>query len=271
MADYSLLDQPHLLQMLFYPRQDHTPPPPGAFDLAVPVDDDAVINCRFFYGRAEWPWLIYFHGNGEVASDYDGIAPFYHQASLNLAVADYRGYGSSGGSPGFANLINDSHILFNNIKSKIQTINPRTDIFVMGRSLGSTSALEICRHYQESIRGLIIESGFAAPTRLIRLFEIPVPGVDLDDLEAQILDTAKNIQCRCLIIHGSRDSLVPIAEGEFLYDALSSVEKYFELIPFADHNDIMFVRPDLYFGSIVSFVFGSKQAGIDEEKEKPLE
>jgi pimeloyl-ACP methyl ester carboxylesterase len=40
----------------------------------------------------------------------------------------------------------------NNIEGKI---------IIMGRSLGSASALEICSYYHEKIDGLIVESGFA--------------------------------------------------------------------------------------------------------------
>ncbi len=256
MADYYLLDQPHLLQLLFYPRRDHTPPPPGSFDYGVNTGDDALIICRFYLHRPGWPWFIYFHGNGEVASDYDSIAPFYHHASFNLVVADYRGYGSSSGSPSFAHLIDDAHLIFKALRDKILTIDPSPDLFLMGRSLGSISVLELCDNYQDLIKGLIIESGFASATRLIKRFEIPVPGVDLDALEASCIESIARINCPTLIIHGARDSLVPLEEGELLYQTISSKEKNFTVIPFADHNDIMFADPKLYFGSITKFVFG---------------
>src|SRR4030065_1832163 len=99
MIDYSLIDQPFLLQYIFYPRKDFTPCPQNAFDLSVRVGEGIFISCRFYMGHRQGPWILFFHGNGEVVSDYDEISSLYHQKNLNLIVADYRGYGASGGGP----------------------------------------------------------------------------------------------------------------------------------------------------------------------------
>jgi hypothetical protein len=64
MIDYSSLDQPFLLQFIFYPRKDFSPCPKNAFDLSVAVGDNVSISCRFYTGHHEWPWILYFHGNG---------------------------------------------------------------------------------------------------------------------------------------------------------------------------------------------------------------
>ena len=101
MPDYSYVDQPYLLQMLFYPRADFTRPPEYAWDLFAETEDGNRIASRFYSGGTKWPWILYFHGNGEVASDYDGLAPLYLARQINLAVVDYRGYGASSGKPSF--------------------------------------------------------------------------------------------------------------------------------------------------------------------------
>src|SRR3989304_2696028 len=105
MIDYSPLDQPFLRQFIFYPRKDSAPCPGNAFDLSVRVTDGVSISCRFYTGQHEWPWVLFFHGNGEVVSDYDEISPFYHQGKMNLVVADYRGYGTSSGTPTLTDLV----------------------------------------------------------------------------------------------------------------------------------------------------------------------
>lgn len=254
MPDYARLDQPILLELLFYPRPDHEPPPPGAFDFTVKVDVGVSIVCRFYPVQDDWPWLIYFHGNGEVACDYDYIAPFYHNRHINLVVADYRGYGSSGGWPEFSHLINDAHILFKALKEEIKRRSSSSPIFIMGRSLGSTSALELGYGYQKEICGMIIESGFASVTRLIKTLGLPAPGIDLETLEKQCLDTIADIRCPCLVIHGEYDSLVPLREGQIVLDTLPGPDKTFVLIPGAGHNDVIFARPELYFSAIEDFV-----------------
>jgi hypothetical protein len=66
MPDYSYVDQPYLLQMLFYPRADFTRPPEYAWDLFAETEDGNRIASRFYSGGTKWPWILYFHGNGEV-------------------------------------------------------------------------------------------------------------------------------------------------------------------------------------------------------------
>ena len=68
-----------------------------------------LVSCRFYKGNAEWPWILFFHGNGEVVSDYDEISPFYFKRKINLVVADYRGYGKSGGTPTITDMLSDAH------------------------------------------------------------------------------------------------------------------------------------------------------------------
>ncbi|MER3421020.1 MAG: alpha/beta hydrolase, partial [Chloroflexota bacterium] len=107
--DFSLLDRPHILAFLFYPRPDWSPPPEGAEDLTIPVADGVSLSARLYTADRDWPVILFFHGNGEVVADYDAIAPLYHGSGLNLLVVDYRGYGRSGGRPTVAALHADAH------------------------------------------------------------------------------------------------------------------------------------------------------------------
>ena len=107
--DYALLDRRGLAHGLFYPRRDMSSPPQGATDHRVDIGDGVQVACRFYASDRSHPSLLFFHGNGEIASDYDMIAPAYHEIGANLFVADYRGYGASNGTPSFASLISDAH------------------------------------------------------------------------------------------------------------------------------------------------------------------
>ena len=57
-----------------------------------------------------------------------------------------------------------------------------------------------------------------------------------------------------LIIHGERDQIIPVAEGEELYRNSRAQNKKLLIIPGADHNDIMTVDDDLYFDTIGEFI-----------------
>jgi alpha-beta hydrolase superfamily lysophospholipase len=254
MIDYSSLDQPFLLQFIFYPRKDFTPCPKNAFDLSVAVGDNVSISCRFYTGHREWPWILYFHGNGEVVSDYDEISPFYHQKKMNLVVADYRGYGVSGGTPTLTDLVHDAHVIFHGVREELSRRKFRKDLWVMGRSLGSIAALELASHRQEEMKGLIIESGFPSVVRIMFHLGVPAQVMGLEKIEQESLERLKKIFLPTLIIHGDQDSLVPLENAKAIYQHLGAQEKELLVIPSATHNDIMIVGFKDYFNALQQFV-----------------
>lgn len=256
MPDYSILDHRPLLMFIFYPRRDVTPCPANGFDLFVPVDSSVSIACRFYIGNLSWPSILFFHGNGEVVSDYDGTAPLYHQKKINLIVADYRGYGASSGVPTLTDLAQDAHKIFNAVREELLKRNGNPDLWIMGRSLGSISAIELAHRHQEILRGVIIESGFPSVVRIIRHFGIPVHGTPLEEIDRECVKMIENIHLPALVIHGEKDSLVPLKEAEDLYRHLGTEKKELLIIPGATHNDILYVGFKKYFEAIGRFVVG---------------
>jgi hypothetical protein len=254
MPDYREIDNSPALNYIFYPRRGHNTPPRNAFDTVVAVDEDTFITCRFYGEDNSWPWIIFFHGNGEVVSDYDSIAVFYTQNHLNLAVADYRGYGASSGNPTLTGLVHDAPILFKSMKKELAERGQRGNVWLMGRSLGSISALELAYHYPDQIRGLIIESGFPSITQLILHLGLPAGAIDLTPTYEVCISMVRKITTPTLIIHGEYDNLVPLREAEDLHKNIGTTDKELVIIPGADHNDIMFIVIEQYFGAIQRFV-----------------
>ena len=64
----------------------------------------------------------------------------------------------------------------------------------------------------------------------------------------------RRVEVPTLIIHAERDSLIPLSEAEELYRNAGAADKRLVVIPGADHNDLMFVDKERYFGSIEDFV-----------------
>jgi uncharacterized protein len=254
MPDYREIDNSPALSYIFYPRDYHSKPTSSAFDKEIYVDEGVAITCRFYEGDDDWPWIVFFHGNGEVVSDYDNIAPLYTKHKLNLVVADYRGYGASGGSPTLTNLVHDAPIIFKAIKEEFSRRGRREDVWLMGRSLGSISALELAFHCPDQIRGLIIESGFPSITRLILHLGISAGAIELEPIYKACISMVRKITTPTLIIHGEYDMLVPLREAEDLHKNIGTTDKELIIIPGADHNDIMFVGFDEYFGAIQQFI-----------------
>jgi len=250
--DYSDLDRPEILSFVFYPRRDWTPTPPGAADYSIPVGEGVAISCRFYLDAADSPCILYFHGNGEVVSDHDWIAPLYNREGISLFVVDYRGYGLSGGTPNFSHMTADAHSICRFFAETVRPQGSSRPLFVMGRSLGTHSAVELAFHYPERFRGLIVESGLANIARLVNLFGLHSERVA--ELAEALSARIQSITLPALIIHGEQDSLIPLSHATELHNSIGSVEKRLVVIPGADHNDIMLVGTEQYFSAIREFV-----------------
>lgn len=257
MSNYHLLDHPPILRNAFFPRRGMSPCPPGAFDLKPETADGVSLHCRFYTVGSGCPTILYFHGNGEIVSDYDGIAPLYHQgAGSNLAVAEYRGYGASSGTPTFSAMLEDGKLYLEAIKEELARHNYSPNLYIMGRSLGSVPALELAAAAGDELRGLIIESGFTCATRIARRLGFSMPQQEMDLLELECRQKVQSITLPALVIHGEEDNLVPLREAETLYELLGSGQKDLVLIPWADHNSLIFEGEEEYFSAIAHFVNG---------------
>ncbi len=254
-TDYSALDRPELLQFVFYPRKDFTVPPPNSTDHLIPVEKDVSISCRFYVHHRDAPSVLYFHGNGEVVSDHDYIAPLYNRLGVNLFVADYRGSGASGGTPTFSNMVADAYHIFKGFWEILQEGGYGGRVFLMGRSLGSVSAIELASHYGEKIKGLILESGFASTVRLMTRLGFPKEFLGIKDAEFPNLAKIRAITLPTLIIHAEFDSLIPLTEARDLFENVATKEKRLVIIPGADHNDLMVLGIEPYFEAIEEFIF----------------
>ena len=251
--DYALLDEAGLGGAMFYPRPDDGPPPPGASDHLIEVEPGVALGARFYPTDPAGPSLLYFHGNGEVASDHDGIAPLYHEIGVNLFVAEFRGYGRSSGYPTFAALVGDAHPAVAYFHDLLDRGDFSEERHIMGRSLGAHPAIETAANAAERFRGLILESGAGNIRRSIErvgLLDTERGG----QLAAAHETKVGGITLPVLLIHGEVDTLVPLSAAEVTRDLLMSTTATIEVIPGAGHNDLLWVGREQYFDAIRSFV-----------------
>jgi fermentation-respiration switch protein FrsA (DUF1100 family) len=255
---YEVLDRPEVTSVLFYPRRDVGVPrlAPGMHIVRIPVGQNVQLGGKVFVAEADSPVILYFHGNGEIASDYDTIAPFYTRLGITLFVVDYRGYGLSEGAPSATSLVDDACAVY---ASTRQVLGERgidvAKLFVMGRSLGSAAALEIVSGASDSgISGLILESAFAYTFPLIeRIGFLQIPDAYEHRDGFGNLDKIARVKLPTLIIHGERDWIIPISDAQALYDASAGQPKTLIRIPGAGHNDLMLIGHQQYFGAIAAF------------------
>ena len=248
-VDYSALDQPGISMNAFYPRPNWSPPPQGAIDHAVAVAEGVTLSCRFFPAGTDAPTILFFYGNGETATDYNGIAPFYNQAGVNFFVSDYRGYGRSGGIPSFTSMLADSRLVLGYVAGMLQAEGYTGRIFVMGRSMGRHSAFELAACCGESLAGVVIESG----RPILGNFVYGLPPQDAEALEAAYLAKVSSITIPSLVIHGEQDTLAPVQQAIEMHQCFQSDEKRLLTIPGAGHNDLLYRGLNEYFAAIKEF------------------
>lgn len=253
----SALDNPIVLSTLFYPRPDRPGDSilPDVHDGTIPVGDSVVLGYRLYASQADHPVIVYFHGNGEIASDHDMFADHYRAAGVSLLVIDYRGYGWSTGKPTVSALLGDVAPIMAALPGLLHDAGLSDDtLLVMGRSLGSAPAIHAAHTSPDRFKGIIIESGFSRATRL--LARLGLPQIVTEHLPDPVGNDRKlgELALPLLVIHGEQDTLLPITHGEELYAASLAENKQIVRIRGAGHNDLMFVGIETYFAAIKVFI-----------------
>lgn len=254
-----VLDHPAVAQVLFHPRRQSTArPPQGARDLVFSAYDGTILGGRFFEAAGiDAPTILFFHGNGEIAEDYNDIALLFNETGVNLLVTDYRGYGLSQGSPTVSAMLADAHAIFGEVQRLLGKEDRNPELWIMGRSLGSAPALEIAANREDDICGLIIESGFSRTAPLLRVLGLSPGRLGMSDDTDPLNHTGKIARFgkRTLIIHAEYDEIISLAQGEELYEASKALGKRFYLVKNAGHNDIFFADPTGYMDALNDTIF----------------
>ena len=250
--EFEFLDHPSVTSSIFYPRSDYykIPDSDRVMGVDLPVEPGLSISCQFYFLDRGYPNVLYFHGNGELATEYEETGLLYNEAGVNLFVADFRGYGRSGGRPTVTGMLKDSHRVLEGFSRTMAIGGFTGGQFIMGRSLGSASAIELAASHPDAFKGLIVESGFCDVSDLL----LSLGATGMQSLQSPGLERVRKIRIPALIIHGEYDSIVPLAQGEKIYDNLGSAEKRMVIIPNADHNTIFMEGMQLYMQGLVDFV-----------------
>ncbi len=238
---------------LFHPRSES--PTAGSSGpgehISIPVATDIFVGARFHLIDKNGANILFFHGNGEIVSDYDDLGPLYNRMGINFLPIDYRGYGRSNGEPTVTNMMQDCHVIFDYTRDWLARNGYRGPLIVMGRSLGSASALELASRCGEVIDALVIESGFALAGPLLRLLGVDAESLGFEEKQGfRNTDKIARFSKPTLIIHAEYDHIIPFSDGQLLYDSSSAAQKQLLKIPGANHNDIFMRGLSQYLSAI---------------------
>ena len=239
-------------KIAFYPTRGETETPRAygvpfeAQDIVTPEGD----HLRAWIMRAPNARanIVYFHGNGGNLSNWAPILTGIVQHGYSVFAFDYRGYGMSSGRPTELGLYHDVGIIANRALNDVTDDVPR---IYWGRSLGATMAA-----YAATVRapdGLILESGFADARAAIRDSPVLVILSLFGTYRFPTAEFANRTTRPTLVMHGTSDSVIPLAAGRDLFERLEGPKRFFA-IEGGDHNDAVPRRPDDYGRAIEHFV-----------------
>jgi pimeloyl-ACP methyl ester carboxylesterase len=243
-------DDTIISRILFHPRQEEPGYVPEGVR-TVTMSGNAGIGGYLHLHPTSDTLLLFFHGNGEIAADYDDIASFFTGCGVSFWIVDYRGYGRSTGLPVYSLMFDDAEALLNDISRMARTVGRTFNhILVMGRSLGSASAIFLASRYASKLSGLLLDSPYADGLKLIyRLSGIALNRQDLPDFMDNI-DLMRAADLPTLIIHGAIDQIIPVSDARALYNACRNPSRRLIEIEGAGHNDLMLRGGGRYWSSV---------------------
>ena len=205
-------------------------------------------SLLFSHNKMSEKIVIYFNGNSGNIYNRIKEATVIYNMGYDLIISGYRGYGRSSGKPSEKGIYIDGRTVLN---YAVNTLNYKPEkIYTYGRSLGTTVAVEISQNI--ALGGVILITPFTssddfAKDKFNTLFACFGKGYFLS------INKINNLKSPLLVIHGTKDEVVPYALGVKLYEAYSGLKEFISITN-GGHNNLEYVAPDIYWESVEEFL-----------------
>jgi uncharacterized protein len=239
-----------LSSMMFFPSRGIVSTPAAlklAFDeLELATEDGERLHAWWIPAQAagkrlaSFGHLIYCHGNAGTIEGRIPRAQSLAAQGFDVLLFDYRGYGRSTGTPSESGTYRDARAARAAALARQGVDGSR--LFYYGESLGGAVAVELATAAPP--RGLILQSTFTSVRGMARVHYPIVPAILVLDAYPSERRLAE-VKAPVLVIHGDRDTIVPIAEGHALF-AAAREPKALHVVKGAGHNDLDDVMGESY-------------------------
>ena len=179
------------------------------------------------------PVVVHFHGNGAQIGTLEWLGQELAKRKVSLAAVEYPGYPGAPGDPSESSILAAAERALRHLTGPMGIARER--IVLSGQSLGTGVAVRLAANGWGT--RLVLLSPYTSMTAvadqgIYRVF--PVRLLMRDRFDSASL--AARIELPVLVLHGSRDEVVPFALGRAL------VEKFPHArlveVPGAGHNDL---------------------------------
>jgi len=229
--------------LLYFPETLRTAPAqarlPEAEEVVLDTADGERVIVWHIAPRGDQPVVLYFHGNGGALRYRVDRFRALTQDGTGLVALSYRGYAGSSGRPSEDGLIADARAAYAFAALRY----PAARLVVWGESLGTGVAVAIAaeksadKSAEKKVARLVLEAPFASAVSVAASVYpfVPVRFLMKDQFRSDL--RIRNVKVPVLIVHGDRDTVIPIESGERLY-SLAEEPKRFLRVAGAGHEDL---------------------------------
>jgi alpha-beta hydrolase superfamily lysophospholipase len=238
----------------------------GFQDHWVPVAEGQQLHAWYLASPdANAPAVLYLHGARWNLTGSATRIERWRRLGFSVLAVDYRGFGRSAAvAPTEAYAYEDAEAAWN----YLATLAPGKPRFIVGHSLGGAIAAELARRHPEA-SGLVLESTFTSVQDMVDQSAWGFLPVSL--ILTQKFDTLSKIgqvKMPVLITHGTRDSIVPFAMGERLFQAANSPKRFIK-VEGAGHHNLSGVAFDEYRSAIAELFNRGQTPGLGDRPRRP--
>ncbi len=194
--------------------------------------DGAVLNALHFRREDPRGVILYFHGNAGNLSRWGEVVQDLVRLNYDLVVMDYRTYGKSKGKLSEKTLLEDAQAFYEYLTKTY----PEEDIILYGRSLGTAMASYVASQNKVSL--LILETPFYSMLDVAQERFPILPVETLIKYPFRNYEFLRKTTSRIIILHGTRDKVVPISSSLKLMKSLEGKAVDFIEIEGGSHNDL---------------------------------
>jgi len=193
-------------------------------DCTKKIADETIIrnNTTLYYQDNNSDTIvIFYHGNADIVCDKVGLVDIFNERDVSYIFVEYPGYSGNSGEASHEGLRESVH-------ETISFINEMEyeHVYVIGQSIG-TGAASYHTSAQAPERLLLLSPFTTLTDVVVKMFPIyPRSLIEkVFDNQFDNTDLLKNYIGKLLIVHGTKDIVVPEYQGRQLFESVPSQEK----------------------------------------------
>ncbi|MCM6776655.1 lysophospholipase [Nocardia sp. CDC159] len=252
-------------RLLYFPTRPirRTPAAVGAHhvDVEIASSDGVILHGWWVPAVGECRGHVLF-AHGAVGNIGDCVlhVALLAEAGFDVLAFDYRGYGSSSGTPDETGTYQDARAALRELARR-DGVHPGR-VFYAGESMGGAILLELALTHPPA--GLILTSPFTSVRDVVEAMGTLVPRWLVPDAYPS-LRRISALRSPLLVMHGSDDSVVPLASARQLFGAAPE-PKTFQVIDGAGHTDVVLAEGAAWAERIVVWTAGLRAHNDDRPR-----